>query len=179
MRPWRTLARQTVLQNRWLTLEHHTIGLPDGRQLPDWLWMIVPDYVNVLVQTSAGEFLVFRQTKYAVDGLTLALVGGMIDAGETPIMAAQRELKEEMGGEAAEWIFLGQYATDANRGVGVGYLYLARGVTLFEKAYSDDLEEQEMVCLSSEALREAYLSGEFKVMSWAATVGLALAHITR
>lgn len=177
MKPWRTLERVPVIRGRWLTVENHTIELPDGQQIRDWQWVIVPDYVNVLVMTPEDEFLVFRQTKYAVDALTLAPVGGMIDAGEDPLGAARRELREELGYEAPVWVPLGKYATDANRGVGVGYLFLAREAVFVAKSASDDLEAQEILRLTRTELRDAYLAGEFKVMSWSATVGLALAYL--
>jgi ADP-ribose pyrophosphatase len=178
MKPWKTLSRETILDcGRYLTIERHTIELPDGRILNDWTWVIVPDYINVLAVTPQNEFLCFRQTKYAADGLTLAPVGGMIDSGEDPLTAAKRELREEMGYAAPEWIFLGKYANEANRGVSTGYLYLALEAVQVEKAQSDDLEEQELLVLSRDEIRSALLAGEFKIASWAANVALALVHL--
>jgi len=179
LKPWRTVERSTIIKNRWLTVENHTVELPDGRQIKDWQWVIVPDYVNVLVVTPESNFLIFRQTKYAANGISLAPVGGIINDGEKPLDAAKRELLEEMGYVSNDWLFLGKFATDANRGVGIGYLYLAHNAVYVGKAESDDLEEQELIELSKEQLRVAVLSGEFKVMSWVATVGLALASLNQ
>ena len=178
MKPWRTLARETVLNfGRFLTVERHTLQLPDGRILTDWPWVIVPDFINVLPLTPDGRFLCFRQTKYAATGLTLALVGGMIDPGEEPLTAARRELLEEMGAEADEMIPLGRYAVDANRGVGIAHLYLATGVRQLHPLSGDDLEEQEIIPLSRDELTSAYLNGEFQIISWTANIGLALAYL--
>jgi ADP-ribose pyrophosphatase len=178
MKPWKTLAREKIFQfGRWLSVERHTVELPDGRILDDWSWVIVPDYINVLAVTPQNEFLCFRQTKYAAEGLTLAPVGGMLEAGEEPLSAAQRELREEMGYASAEWIFLGKYANEANRGVGNGFLYLARNAVPAQKAQSDDLEEQELLVLSRDQIRAALLAGEFKIAPWAATVALALVYL--
>jgi len=172
---WKTLTRRTVLQHgRFLTVEYHTVELPDGRVIPDWPWVITPDYVNVLAETAQGDYLCFRQVKYGVEGTTLAPVGGYLEPGEAPLAGAQRELLEETGYEAAEWIDLGAYRTDANRGAGMGYLFLARGARRVDEPQADDLEEQHLLHLSRSELAAGLAAGEFKVLSWAMTVAQVL-----
>lgn len=175
MQTWKTLDRRTILQhNRYLTVEYHTVELPDGRVIPDWPWVITPDYVNVLAQTVEGDFLCFRQVKYGVEGTSLAPVGGYLEPGEAPLDGAKRELLEETGYEAPEWVALGRYTSDANRGAGTGYLFLARGARQVAEPHADDLEEQHLLHLSRAELRAGLEAGEFKVLSWAATVAMAL-----
>jgi len=83
MKPWKTLSRRTILDySKFLVVEEHTIELPDGRIIDDWPWVITPDYVNVTAVTENGLFLYFRQTKYCVEGTSLAPVGGHIEPGE-------------------------------------------------------------------------------------------------
>ena len=128
MRPWRTRSRRTLLERSpWLTVESHAVELPDGEVIEDWPWIVGREFVNVFAETKEGSFLVFRQVKYAVEGTSLAPVGGYLDDGEEPLAAARRELLEETGHAAADWTPLGRYVVDGNRGAGVGHLYLARG----------------------------------------------------
>ena len=176
MKPWKTLERRTVLNHsRWLTVENHTILLPDGRQVDDWAWIITPDFINVAAITEDDRFLCFRQSKYAVaGGLTLAPVGGYVEAGEDPLLAAQRELLEETGYQASAWRHLGDYAVDGNRRVATAHLYLAEGARYVQPPHADDLEEQELVLLSRAEVRAALLAGEFKCVSWTAVLALAL-----
>src|SRR5512139_3112346 len=100
MDSWKTLARETVFdRGKFLRVEDHTVQLPDGRVIEYWPWIITPDFINVLAMTEAGEFLCFRQVKYAVAGEALAPIGGYLEPGEEPLAAAKRELLEETGYE--------------------------------------------------------------------------------
>ena len=175
MKAWKTKSRQTVLEQRpWLVVENHTVELPDGRIIPDWPWIVTPDYVNVVAVTEDEHFLCFRQVKYGVDGTTLGIVGGFVEEGEEPLLAAQRELLEETGYESTEWTHLGSYRVDPNRGVATGHLYLARRARYVAPRNADDLEEQELVLLTRPEIETALAQGEFKVLAWAASIAFAL-----
>jgi len=180
MQPWKTLSRRTILKHsKFLVVEEHTIELPDGRVISDWPWIISPDYVIVLAVTEDGEFLCFRQTKYGVDGTSLAPVGGYLEPGEDPLTAAQRELLEETGCEAPDWINLGQYRVGGNHGAGMAYLFLARGARRVAEINSDDLEEQELFHLTRSEIEAALAAGEFKVLAWTTAMALALLCLDR
>jgi ADP-ribose pyrophosphatase len=129
---------------------------------------------SVIAVTEAGEFLCFRQTKYAVDGETLAPVGGYLEPGEDPLSAAKRELLEEAGYEAADWQSLGQYAVDGNRGAGNAHLFLATGAHQTTEPDADDLEEMQFLLLSRAEVETALHNGEFKALPWSAAFALAL-----
>lgn len=180
MKPWKTLARTTILdRGKFLKVENHIIELPDGRIIDDWTWVVAPDFVLVVAVTGDGKFVCLRQTKYAVEGDTLAPVGGHIEPGEDPFLAAQRELIEETGYEAETWTFLGKYPVMANRGGGTGYLYLAQDARLVAEPDSDDLEEQELILLDRDEIEQAVEQGNFNVITWTACVALALLHLQR
>ena len=178
MKPWKTLEKRTLLKhNKYLEVESHTIELPDGRIVEDWPWLVMPDYVNVVAVTEEGKLVCFRQTKYSVEGTSLAPVGGYIEPDEDPLAAAQRELREEAGYEAPDWLALGNFHVDANRGAGCCHCFLARGARWIGAIASDDLEEQELLLLTPAEVEAALLGGEFKVLPWAAAVSLALHRI--
>src|SRR5512136_3441609 len=178
MQPWKILARNTILNHsKFLVVENHTVELPEGRVISDWAWVITPDYINVVAVTEGGRFLCFRQTKYAVEGTSLAPVGGYLEPGEEPLAAAQRELLEETGYEATEWIALGRYRVDANRGAGTAHFFLALHAHHVAERNADDLEEQHLLLLTRAELEEALTTGQFKALPWAAIVALALRHL--
>ena len=175
MDSWKTLSRETVLdRGKFLRVEDHTVQLPDGRVIEQWPWVISPDFINVVAMTEAGEFLCFHQVKYAVEGEVLATIGGYLEPGEEPLAAAKRELLEETGYEASEWIALGQYRVDANRGVGTAHYFLALHARHVADRDADDLEEQHLLHLTRAELETALDTGQFKALPWVAIVALAL-----
>lgn len=179
LRAWETLSKRTILEhNKFLKVENHTVRLPDGQIIPDWAWVIIPSASIVLAVTGEGQFLCFRQTKYAVEGTTLATVGGMLEPGESPLEAAKRELREETGYEAARWVSLGSHILDPNRGMATMHLFLALDAKQVAEPHSDDLEDQELLLLSQGELEKALNDGEFKILAWSAVVALALNYLS-
>ena len=180
MQPWKTVNRQvTQTFGKFLTVEVHEIELPDGRRIQNWPWLVAPDFAVVMAQTEDGRFLFFRQTKYAVKGITLAPVGGHVDEGEKPLAAAKRELLEETGYAAPKWISLGTYAGHANRGGGHGHFFLALNARHKCAPHADDLEEQELLFLTRPEIEAALNQQKFKVVSWVTLIILALRQLDR
>jgi ADP-ribose pyrophosphatase len=178
MQPWKTLTRQTILDmGDFLKVESHSVELPNGQVIYDWPWVISPDYVNILVETNDERYLIFRQTKYSVEGPTLAPIGGYLKPGEDPLEGAKREVLEETGYVSQDWFQLGSYRVDANRGLSTAYLYLARAAYRRSDPHSDDLEEQDLMQLTRSRLEDALDAGEFKILAWAMVVALGLRHI--
>lgn len=178
LRPWETVSRETLLSpNKFLTVESHVIKLPDGQIIPDWTWLTIPSAVIVLAMTQDGKFLCFRQTKYAVEGTTLAPVGGMLEPDEEPLSAAKRELLEETGYASSDWLNFGGYILDPNRGIATIHLFLALNTRRRAEPVKDDLEDQVLLFLTRDELEMAYQNGEFKILSWAAVVAMALKYL--
>jgi 8-oxo-dGTP pyrophosphatase MutT (NUDIX family) len=178
LRVWETVSRRTILHHsKFLTVESHTVKLPDGQIIPDWAWLIIPSAAIVLAVTTDNKFLCFRQTKYAVEGITLASVGGMLEPNEEPLDAAKRELLEETGYEASEWVSLGSHILDPNRGIATMHLFLALNAKQVAKPNSDDLEDQELLFLTRSEIENALKAGEFKILAWSAVVAMSLNYL--
>lgn len=173
-----TLDVTTLYETPFSRFQLHKVKIGD-KIIDDWLWYDESDNVNILVQNEEGNFLVFKQTKYAWDGESLAVVGGLIESGEEPLEAAKRELMEELGMEARSWDSLGSYRAACNRGGGITHTFFARDA---KKSLEDkkavvgqaDLERQDLIYLTKRELLDAVLDGKFQEIKWTATVALAL-----
>jgi 8-oxo-dGTP pyrophosphatase MutT (NUDIX family) len=159
------------------------------------MWIDYHDRINVLVeakQHTDGErrFLVFDQTKYALEGKSSkAIIGGIIEPGETPETAARREVEEEMNGlNCANFRFLGRYRTDVNRGMGWVNAFLATDcdhtsnesnshhVDFADEVGGADNERQDLRSITLTELKDYVRHGKFIEVQWTATVALALLH---
>lgn len=79
---------------------------PDGK---DGIFGVVEMVAGVSVLPLDDEGFVYltKEFHYAVEQESIEAASGAIDKNETSIEAAKRELKEELGIEAEEWIDLG------------------------------------------------------------------------
>lgn len=139
---WRTLHHETVFAGgpiKEIAVER--VRLPDGRTIPDYYVVRLPDYVLIYAQTDDGTVPMLRQYKHGVRRVCLAFPGGAIEQAESPLAAARRELLEETGCEAAEWHRLGSFVTNANQGCNVVHMFRATGCRRVSEPRSGDLEE--------------------------------------
>lgn len=74
------------------------------------------DYVTVLAVAADGRIPLVRQYRPALDETILELPGGLLEADETPVVCAARELSEEAGFRSpVQPHLLGELAPDSGR----------------------------------------------------------------
>lgn len=96
----------TVLhKSNFIQLHKDRVRLPDG-STGSREYIQHPGAVAVLAMLDNGNLLMERQYRYAARREFIEIPAGKIDAGEPLLQTAQRELLEETGYVADEWIFL-------------------------------------------------------------------------
>lgn len=171
---WRVVARRSVVDREpWLHLWEEDVQLPDGRVIPGFNVIEMPDVVIVVALTDDGQAVVEREYKHGPRRVCLHLPARYIEAGEEPLLAAQRELREETGYEAREWLPLGTFFLDGNRGGGQTHLFLARGAWHATEANAGDLGEIAVQTMPFAALLVAMGRGETPIATIATAISLA------
>lgn len=139
---WRTIHRETVFAGGPIKeVAVESVQLPDGRTIPDYYVVRFPDYVLVYAELDDGSVPMLMQYKHGVRRVCLAFPGGAVEQGESPLVAARRELLEETGWEAEGWHGLGSFVTNANQGCNVVHLFRATGCRRISEPCTTDLEE--------------------------------------
>ncbi|WP_126937365.1 NUDIX hydrolase [Veillonella sp. CHU740] len=85
-----------------------------------------------------NRIIMEKQFRYALNDYLLEIPAGKLDAGEDPLVCAKRELEEETGIIASEWISLGAIATSPGFCNEVIHLYVAKGLSKGEIHWDED-----------------------------------------
>ena len=85
-----------------------------------------------------NHIIMEKQFRYALNDYLLEIPAGKLDTGEDPLVCAKRELEEETGIIASEWISLGTIATSPGFCNEVIHLYVAKGLSKGEIHWDED-----------------------------------------
>lgn len=136
------LESREVYRGRILRVREDKVLLPNGktgtREVVEH-----PGGVGILA-LDGDEVLLVKQFRYAFSRILTEIPAGKREKGEEPFVTAQRELKEEIGAEAAEWTELGALIASPGCYGETLYLYLACGLT-FGETHPDEDEFLEVV----------------------------------
>ncbi len=121
-----------------LHLYKDTVQLPNGKPAIREVIRHV-GAVGVLPLTEDGKVIIERQFRYPLNRVVTEIPAGKLDSfTEDRLSAARRELEEETGYTAKEWIELGDYIPTCAYCDERITLYLARGLTLGDRHLDED-----------------------------------------
>src|SRR3989344_334396 len=125
--PWTILESRTQYQNSWMGLRVDTVIYPDGKQ-GEYGVVSFPLGISVLPIDEQGEVYLVEEFRYAIGRKSIEACSGAMEKGEPPLNCAQREMEEELGIHAQEWIDLGAVYPFTGNIDTPAYLFLARGL---------------------------------------------------
>ncbi len=122
----------------------------DGVPKRDIFTLAFRDWVNVVAVTDDDELVLVWQWRFGSQSVTLETVGGVIDEGESPQAAAERELREETGYEAARWTKLATTLANPALHGNTLHVFLAEGAKRVRDTKFDEHENIEVALVPKE-----------------------------
>ena len=124
--PWKTLDSRPIYENPWISVREDKVTRPDGME---GIYGVVATRIatGVVALTPDRQVYLVGQHRYPFNQYSWEIIEGGSDPTESALDAARRELREEAGLEAQEWLQLGQEFHLSNcYSSEVGVIFLAR-----------------------------------------------------
>ena len=139
MGEWKTKSQKYVYENPWIRVREDAVVRPDGN---DGIYAVVEanDGNGIVLVNEKDEIYIRKQFRYIFNEYHLEIPAGTMEDGEDRLEAAKRELLEESGCSADDWIYLGGAALSNGRTNEGSHFYLARKVTHHDNAPVDENE---------------------------------------
>jgi ADP-ribose pyrophosphatase len=150
------VSQQELLRGNFLHAFRDTVRLPN-QGLATREYVVHPGAVMVipLLDTPEGLRLVLeRQYRYPVGQVMIEFPAGKLDAGEEPGLCAQRELMEETGYTARQWVRAGVLHPVIAYSTEVIEIWFAKDLTLGERQ------------LDSEEFLDVFTATPAELMAW-------------
>lgn len=131
------LSTEIIATGGMLTVKRDQVRLPNGN-VSQREYVVHPGAVVIVPLLPNGNVILEKQFRYPLHQVFIELPAGKIDAGEELLTAGQRELLEETGYSASEWIKLGHQHPCIGYSNEVIHIYLARGLSAGKHRRDDD-----------------------------------------
>jgi len=138
--PWKTLSTRRIYDNQWIEVFHNEVITPGGSPGIYGKVHYKNLAVGVIPLDEDYNTWIVGQYRYTLDVYTWEIPEGGCPEGTDPLIAAQRELKEETGITATQWTEIMNLQTSNSVCDEVAYLYVATDLT-FGAAQPEDTEE--------------------------------------
>ena len=133
----KTLTSRLVYDGGLLKVYYDTVELVNGRT--SWREIIRhPGAVVMVPVDGEGNVYLERQFRYPYHRVVVEVPAGKLEWGEDPDDACKRELKEEIGAEAARWDRAGEMLPTPGYCDELQHVYLARGLSFGDTHPDED-----------------------------------------
>jgi ADP-ribose pyrophosphatase len=159
---WKTKKQKQISDHHIFKVRQDTSLRPWDQEPQNFVVLECPSWANMIPITPQNQIVFVRQFRHGIKEISLEIPGGVVDSQDRePESAARRELEEETGYCAREWIALGKCRPNSAFQNNFCYHYLALGAELQAHTKApDENEELEVVLMSFKEVSQAIESGE-------------------
>lgn len=159
---WQRLSERDGPALPLFDVRFHSLRNPRNDKVMDRLVLSSVDWVNLVAIDTEERCIMIRQYRFGVGYSTLETPGGMVDPGEEPQAAAERELLEETGYGGGTWRYLG--AVEPNPAIHdhLCHHFLATGVRPVAQPEQGDGEHIDVLPMQRDEVISAARDGEIR-----------------
>lgn len=162
LQPWPVLSEETIADMGIFQLHQVTARNPRTESERHIAWVTTRDWVNIVPLTPKNEVVLVKQWRHGTRSVTLEIPGGLVDEGESPAVAAAREVREETGYRGDSTVELGVVEPNPAFLNNLCYTYLIENCQAVGELEMDDGEDIEVVLVPLEEIPELIESGEIQ-----------------
>lgn len=132
MKSWKTVKSKTVFECKYFKVLEEDFFMPSGKRVHKYYIIKEKDYVIVIAK-ERDYFYLIEQYRYTIKSKLFAVVAGAMEEGQTPLVAAKRELKEEAGITAKKFKKLGWFYSEYGKSGQKANVFLAEDLEIGEQ----------------------------------------------
>jgi 8-oxo-dGTP pyrophosphatase MutT (NUDIX family) len=178
MRLWKVLKSENIIETRGFRIRKDECQLPDGRIMPRYYIFEFLDWAQIVPVTEAGELVMLSQYRHGAGLEFEEIPGGSLDEGEEPRQGAERELLEETGYSASEWIQLPPHYPNPALQNNRVHSFVALGCKKLQEPQPDPFEDLKVYTVPLKEVYSRLRSGLITHSLMNATLTLAEPHLS-
>jgi ADP-ribose pyrophosphatase len=125
VRDWKLMGSRRLNDYGFFSVRADQVRSPRTQETHEFYVLETGAWVNVIALTPTNKVVTISQFRHGIRATGMEIPGGIVEAGEQPCTAAERELAEETGYAAAEFVCLGRVAPNPALQDNWCYSYLA------------------------------------------------------
>lgn len=157
MKSYERLSSREVYRNPYIRVEAHEVRHPNGK--PGEYALLIAPPASAVIVADGGDLLFARQPRFGAQTEVIEIVKGGACEGEDPLTCAKREVREELGIDAAHWEPLGMLYEIPSLVDSPVQLFLAHGVQHVD-AEEDALEAVELLRVPEDRAIQGAVNGQ-------------------
>ncbi|MBT8191261.1 MAG: NUDIX hydrolase [Bacteroidia bacterium] len=156
---WKEISKRTVYENPWIEVSESEVLNPNGKKDVYGKVHYKKETVGIIPVTRENKTILIGQHRFPTQSYSWEIPMGGVEPEEESLIAAKRELKEETGIVADEWVELLNLETSngiTDERVKVYYCNVMR----FEENRPDETENLKMQILDFDEVFKMVMNGE-------------------